>query len=193
VCGVHLSGTHPRCTTRTLHHAWWLWIVPRRVPDCPTNTQPGRAGLCYTLSKTAFFQSGTSGTFVPLAECKVPLGFCRSAPTGDSAVTQYRLLKHQYRCQARFVEKGLQDHDLPRTRLHLESVCQRVVQDARQSIHMKHSTQINSESMLIDSSKQYGRHRLITFDPISTGRRCSFLTPSNNKYLTISRSTALRP
>jgi NAD-dependent SIR2 family protein deacetylase len=45
----------------------------------------------------AFFQSGTSGTFVPLAECQVPLGFCRSTPIGDSAVTQYRLLKHQYR------------------------------------------------------------------------------------------------
>ena len=48
--------------------------------------------------------------FVPLAECQVPLGFCRSAPIGDSAVTQYRLLKHAAKTPvplARSVEKGL--------------------------------------------------------------------------------------
>ena len=44
-----------------------------------------------------FFQSGPSGPFVPLANCKGPLGNRWSAPIGDSAVTQYRLLKHQYR------------------------------------------------------------------------------------------------
>jgi hypothetical protein len=44
-----------------------------------------------------FFQSGSSGPFVPLANCKVPLGNRWSAPIGDSAVNQYRLLKHQYR------------------------------------------------------------------------------------------------
>ena len=44
-----------------------------------------------------FFQSGPSGPFGPLANCKGPLGNRWSAPIGDSAVTQYRLLKHQYR------------------------------------------------------------------------------------------------